>query len=79
MKIFSEQVNIKFDPETAAKLKSLATGSDMSKVVRRLVLQEWDRVNDSIRVPIEGKFGIHSGKSGPAFEGISIEEELDRR
>jgi hypothetical protein len=78
-KTMTVQVNFKADEETVSKLNDLAKDSDKSKVLRALILFAWDIKNDSIRVPIEGKFGIHSGKSGPAFEGISIEEELDRR
>lgn len=68
-KVMTQTVIFKTDPETESKLDDLSKDSDRSKVIRALILREWDVKNNSIRVPIEGKFGIASGKSGPAFEG----------
>jgi hypothetical protein len=52
------------DEETLGKLRAI-TGEkgDMSKIVRALILREWDTQFNSIRVPIVGKIGIASGKS----------------
>ena len=43
------------DEETRSKLDNLAEDSNMSKVIRNLILREWDVKNNSIRVPIIGK------------------------
>ena len=56
-KRMTEQVLIKFDPETRSKLDNLAEGSDMSKTIRGLILREWDVKNNSIRVPLIGTIG----------------------
>lgn len=56
-KLMTETVILKVDPETKSKLESLAKDSDKSKVIRSLILREWDTQNDSIRVPIVGKIG----------------------
>ena len=69
-KRMTEQVLIKFDPETRSKLDNLAEGSDMSKVIRGLILREWDVKNNSIRVPVAGKFN-----SETTFEDIEKMQE----
>ena len=69
-KRMTEQVLIKFDPETRLKLDNLAEGSDMSKVIRGLILREWDDKHNSIRVPIIGKFN-----SETTFEDIEKMQE----
>ena len=51
-KLMTETVIIKIDEETKSKLDKLAVGSDRSKVIRNLILREWDYQHDSIRVPI---------------------------
>jgi hypothetical protein len=56
-KLMTETLYLKVDPETKSKLESLATGSDMSKVIRSLILREWDTKNNCVRVPIIGKIG----------------------
>lgn len=69
-KRMTEQVLIKFDPETRSKLDNLAEGSDMSKVIRGLILREWDEKNDCIRVPLVGTLG----KAG-SYTGHTVIEE----
>ena len=73
-KRMTEQVLIKFDPETRSKLDNLAEGSDMSKVIRGLVLREWDDKNNSIRVPLVGTIG----KTG-SYTGHKVIEEVEHR
>lgn len=51
----TEIVVFKTDAETKSKLEMLSEGSDKSKLLRALVLREWDARNDSIRVPVLGK------------------------
>ena len=58
------------DEETRSKLDDLAKDSDMSKVIRGLILREWDVKNNSIRVPIIGKFN-----SETTFEDIEKMQE----
>ena len=48
------------DEETRSKLDNLAEGSDMSKVIRGLILREWDDKHNSIRVPVAGKLNNHT-------------------
>jgi len=55
--LMTEQINIKLDHETLSKLERLAECSDKSKVIRALILKEWDLQHDSIRVPLVGKIG----------------------
>ena len=69
-KIMTERLLIKLDKETRSKLDDLAEGSDMSKVIRGLILREWDVKNNSIRVPVAGKFN-----SETTFEDIEKMQE----
>ena len=59
MKQMTKKILINLDQETLEKLNDLAKDSNMSKVIRALILREWDVKNDSIRVPKEGYIGKH--------------------
>ncbi|MFA5150588.1 MAG: hypothetical protein WC433_06740 [Candidatus Omnitrophota bacterium] len=51
------KILINLDEETKSKLDDLAKYSDKSKVIRYLILQAWDKKNNSIRVPLVGTIG----------------------
>ena len=81
-KLMTEKIFIKVDPETKSKLENLAKDSDMSKVLRNLILREWDEKNDCIRVPLIGtigKAGSYNGHTVIKDNHISDEEALERR
>jgi hypothetical protein len=63
-KLMTEIITIKTDPETKAKLEKLSEGSDMSKILRSLILREWDVQHDSIRVPLVGTIGKTGSYNG---------------
>ena len=73
-KRMTEQVLIKFDPETRSKLDNLAEGSDMSKVIRNLVLREWDVKHNSVRVPLVGTIGKAGSYNGHTVIGEEGQE-----
>jgi len=57
MKLMTTKILINLDEETKSKLDDLAKYSDKSKVIRYLILQAWDKKNNSIRVPLVGTIG----------------------
>ena len=69
-KRMTKKILINLDGETESKLDNLAEGSDMSKVIRGLILREWDDKHNSIRVPVAGKFN-----SETTFEDIEKMQE----
>ena len=71
----TEIVTIKTDPETKAKLEKLSEGSDMSKILRALILREWDVQHDSIRVPLVGTIGKAGSYNGHTVIDTVYQEE----
>ena len=51
-KLMNKRINIMLDAETKRKLDKLSESSDKSKIIRSLILREWDYQHDSIRVPL---------------------------
>jgi hypothetical protein len=82
MKQMTTKILINLDAETESKLNDLSKDSDKSKVIRALILKEWDIKNDSIRVPLIGtigKAGSYNGHTVIKDNHISDEEALERR
>jgi len=82
MKLMTKKILINLDQETESKLNDLSKDSDMSKVIRNLILREWDVKNDCIRVPLIGtlgKAGSYNGHTVIKDNHISDEEALERR
>ncbi|MFA5367535.1 MAG: hypothetical protein WC333_06620 [Dehalococcoidia bacterium] len=70
MKQMTTKILINLDAETESKLNDLSKDSDKSKVIRALILKEWDIKNDCIRVPLIGTLG----KAG-SYNGHTVIEE----
>ena len=82
MKRMTKKILINLDSETQEKLADLVKDSDQSKVIRALILREWDVKNDCVRVPLIGtigKAGSYNGHTVIEDNHISDEEELERR
>ena len=82
MKQMTTKILINLDAETESKLNDLSKDSDKSKVIRALILKEWDIKNDCIRVPLIGtlgKAGSYNGHTVIKDNHISDEEALERR
>ena len=58
------QFNLRMNDETRKKLEALATSNQwsMSEEIRALVLKEYERRTDTVRVPVVGKVNINNGK-----------------
>lgn len=71
MKQMTTKILINLDAETESKLNDLSKDSDKSKVIRNLILREWDTKNNSIRVPLVGTIG----KAG-SYNGHTVIEDI---
>jgi hypothetical protein len=71
------KILINLDAETESKLNDLAKKSDKSKVIRNLILREWDTKNNSIRVPLVGTIGKAGSYNGHTF--IDPINEIENR
>ena len=79
MKQMTTKILINLDAETESKLNDLSKDSDKSKVIRALILKEWDNKNNSIRVPLIGTIGMTGSYNGhTVIEDISDDEALER-
>jgi hypothetical protein len=67
MKQMITKILINLDQETESKLNDLSKDSDKSKVIRALILKEWDVKNDSVRVPLIGTIGQAGIYDGHTF------------